>query len=74
MRKTQWQKYFGAPSNLYVGEYSVLVMSLKTFPSRNNTDMSYLNSMDISLIVVDGVGYERFALFTIDVSSLKKRV
>lgn len=56
MRKTQWQKYFGAPSNLYVGEYSVLVMSLKTFPSRNNTDMSYLNSMDISLIVVDGVG------------------
>lgn len=55
-RKAQWQNYFGPLDSLYVGEYSVFVMSLKAYRARSTADMNYFNSIDISMVVVDGLG------------------
>ena len=55
-RRGQWQNYLGPLNNLYVGEYSVFVMSLKAFRTRSSADMSYFNSIDIAMVVEDGVG------------------
>lgn len=35
----------------------MFVMSLKAFKSRGSTDMTYLNSIDIAMVVLDGIGF-----------------